>query len=596
MEIPLASLGLKPEAGQHVDVVASRCDIDKRGGPPLETPCPETDVLALVFESLTEINPERLIPDLLHPTPRTRVDLERTRLAVSLAFASGVAGGLFADALDRASVTPSTWQPSLFASNLFVQQFVTLCFRREAVSTTQLVNLLTRPPSSLETIEHRRAIAGELAQKPDLRAAAVKLHTTINRFRLLLEGATGVGKWDATRHQLDGADTAGAEGRDRPARERLRLGLVRLARLARVGDGIGAKANPTARSPTSCDTRSASPRSGLKVSVGADGRIHGFEVMSIQENSENPFVNSGSSPGGSRSWSSSCAATTSATRRSWRASSTRCSKGCSRRSSSSCSCSVTSSSTSARSPSATAPSRTGSRCPFHVRRPSAAEDAVGLFNPLLLAHDVEARPVRHPDRPARRHRARDGPELGRQDAPAPERRARAAARARRPLHPREAGTVALAPALVVSLIQETKADQAEGRLGMGLVRIRALFEQLPPGAMVILDELCSGTNPSEGEKSRARDPHADALAPADVHHHALPRVRRAPQESRRRKSTSCAFSRSVSRSQPASPRTSSRPESRRGVAARGPRRGAPRRQRASSSSRSSSATSPPSRS
>jgi DNA mismatch repair protein MutS2 len=35
---------------------------------------------------------------------------------------------------------------------------------------------------------------------------------------------------------------------------------------------------------------------------------------------------------------------------------------------------------------------------------------------------------------------------------------------------------------------------------MELLRIRELFERLPPGAMVILDELCSGTNPSEGEE------------------------------------------------------------------------------------------------
>jgi DNA mismatch repair protein MutS2 len=35
---------------------------------------------------------------------------------------------------------------------------------------------------------------------------------------------------------------------------------------------------------------------------------------------------------------------------------------------------------------------------------------------------------------------------------------------------------------------------------MELLRIRSLFERLPPGAMVILDELCSGTNPSEGEE------------------------------------------------------------------------------------------------
>ena len=52
----------------------------------------------------------------------------------------------------------------------------------------------------------------------------------------------------------------------------------------------------------------------------------------------------------------------------------------------------------------------------------------------------------------------------------------------------------------MSLIQEVKPDQAEGRLGTELLRIRQLFERLPPGAMVLLDELCSGTNPSEGEE------------------------------------------------------------------------------------------------
>ena len=54
--------------------------------------------------------------------------------------------------------------------------------------------------------------------------------------------------------------------------------------------------------------------------------------------------------------------------------------------------------------------------------------------------------------------------------------------------------------MVASLIEEAKPDQAEGRLGTELMRIRALFERLPPGALVLLDELCSGTNPSEGEQ------------------------------------------------------------------------------------------------
>jgi DNA mismatch repair protein MutS2 len=66
--------------------------------------------------------------------------------------------------------------------------------------------------------------------------------------------------------------------------------------------------------------------------------------------------------------------------------------------------------------------------------------------------------------------------------------------------PAERARMTLVPTLVMSLSEEARADQSEGRLGMELLRIRALFEKLPPRAMVVLDELCSGTNPSEGEE------------------------------------------------------------------------------------------------
>jgi DNA mismatch repair protein MutS2 len=54
--------------------------------------------------------------------------------------------------------------------------------------------------------------------------------------------------------------------------------------------------------------------------------------------------------------------------------------------------------------------------------------------------------------------------------------------------------------LFVSMFEEVRADQPEGRLGMELLRIRRLFEEIRPGDVIILDELCSGTNPSEGEE------------------------------------------------------------------------------------------------
>jgi len=54
--------------------------------------------------------------------------------------------------------------------------------------------------------------------------------------------------------------------------------------------------------------------------------------------------------------------------------------------------------------------------------------------------------------------------------------------------------------LFVSLQARATALQPEGRLGTELVRIRRMFEKSQPGSLVILDELCSGTNPSEGEE------------------------------------------------------------------------------------------------
>lgn len=68
-----------------------------------------------------------------------------------------------------------------------------------------------------------------------------------------------------------------------------------------------------------------------------------------------------------------------------------------------------------------------------------------------------------------------------------------------PVPAREA-QVGLVRGLFVSMFEEVRADQPEGRLGMELLRIRRLFEELHPGDMVVLDELCSGTNPSEGEE------------------------------------------------------------------------------------------------
>ncbi len=57
--------------------------------------------------------------------------------------------------------------------------------------------------------------------------------------------------------------------------------------------------------------------------------------------------------------------------------------------------------------------------------------------------------------------------------------------------------LALVDGLFASATEPASVDQREGRLGTELLRIRKLFESLGPRSMVLVDELCSGTNPSE---------------------------------------------------------------------------------------------------
>jgi DNA mismatch repair protein MutS2 len=59
------------------------------------------------------------------------------------------------------------------------------------------------------------------------------------------------------------------------------------------------------------------------------------------------------------------------------------------------------------------------------------------------------------------------------------------------------GRLPLASGLFASIVEFDRADQSEGRLGTELMRLRTLFETVPAGSLVLLDELCSGTNPSE---------------------------------------------------------------------------------------------------
>lgn len=442
-------------------------------------------------------------PDLLHESPRERIPLAEVRLAMSLAFASGVSGGLFSDALDRASVAPSTWQPSSFAGDLFLTQLVTLGFRVRTpagdlpVATAHLVNVLAHPPSDPATIRHRRTITAELLGRPELRKELSLLYESLARFRARLEGAQGSDRWDSSRRQLDVLATFKEiidRAADGFADARSGLGvLTRFGREVRGGEAFRALEDLLRH-----DDRLATVR--IELTVGADGRIRTFSLLSVTEEVNNPFHRT-------------------PTLR-WLAKAELFARGyrfddvevlvrlldavfegvvddAARLVQLMGDLEVYLGALGLHD---TARDAGLPVCLPEIVLPDEPRSLEGLWNPLLLLHGKGPVPC---DLSTDRHDATvlvTGPNSGGKTRLL-QSVALAQLLAQSGLFvPARSARLALAPGLVVSFIEETTADQAEGRLGMELVRIRRLFERLPPGAMVILDELCSGTNPQEGEE------------------------------------------------------------------------------------------------
>lgn len=438
-----------------------------------------------------------LPPDLLHPHPICRINRDRTRKAIIMAFSGGASGGLFAEALAEASIAPSTWAPNAYARDVFLTEFVAQCFKirigREdcLLHSAHLVKLLANPPTDPQIVQFRRSILAQLAQAPEQRKEVEQLYLALRRLRARLEDTTGSGKWDAQRRQLDILqllkDIVDA------------LAKSGLERLRAYGSRIQASEPYRSLSDLlAYDEHLATL--DLKIRVGADGSIRGFEVLAVAQNDPNPFVVSPL-----RRWLTKAELYLRGFR-------------------------FSDAEIMARLIDAAFAGLQDEIVPWvqlmgdlefylgalgfrdlaqaaglelclpELVSPEVPRHLHGLFNPLLFAQNIKVVPC---DIDLDRHDTTvlvTGPNSGGKT-----RLLQALALAQLLgqsglFIPARSGCVALAPALVVSLIQETKMDQAEGRLGMELLRIRELFERLPPGAMVILDELCSGTNPSEGEE------------------------------------------------------------------------------------------------
>ncbi|MCC6523705.1 MAG: DNA mismatch repair protein [Polyangiaceae bacterium] len=445
-----------------------------------------------------------MIPDLLLPEASVRIDLEQTRFAVTLAFAGSTSGGLFAEALDRARVPASHWDPKGFAADLFLPRFVTqyFCIRSGARDLTltapsYLLRIVCQPPSDPAVVAFRSAILAELVARPELEQSLSALHRDLGRLRALTEGTGGSRSFDANRQKLDTLATL-KQIFDRMASE-FETATSGLARLSEFGREV--QASEPYRSLgelLSYDQHLATL--SLKISVGADGQIRGFDVLSIEESHANPFVNP--------FW------------RRWLAKLELFLRGYKFSQAEVLTRLIDSVFSGiddklamviqvlgdvelylgALGFRAKAEAAGLAVCLPEVAGADETKELEGLFNPLLFLNGQTAVPCDLVVEPSTSTTLVTGPNSGGKTRLL-QSIALAQVLAQSGLFvPARRARVAMVTRLVASLIEGTKADQTEGRLGMEMLRIRDLFERLPPHAMVLLDELCSGTNPSEGER------------------------------------------------------------------------------------------------
>lgn len=444
--------------------------------------------------------------DLIHHDPLVTVDVELLRQALRFAFESGDAGGLLGRAVDDAPTTRSRFIPEAFSSSLFLPELLSSCFavevdkRRYDPSQTHLVRLLNHPPEDTRDVALRQDVLRELEREPELRRALEQVYVSLRSLRSLLDerpmspGETARRKIEvltAIKSFLDHADEGLA-----PACS----ALSRLSEFARRVRGGGAYR----RLAQLLDFDANMATVEVRLVIGSDGKIRDFAMVKARENVENPLV-----------WSP--------WRRLW-SRLTAWLRGY-RYGESEVLLKIIDE-VFASLEDAVLPcfelighvelylAALGFRdraekeglavcLPEIAPTPGIGEPAgpfelTGLFNPLLLLQGIRPTPC---DLAGEGHDSLTlvtGPNSGGKT-----RMLQAVALAQLLAQnglfiPAASGRLTAAPTMFVSLVEGAPADQKEGRLGTELVRVRQLFEQLEPGALVILDELCSGTNPSEG--------------------------------------------------------------------------------------------------
>jgi len=441
------------------------------------------------------------VAKLLFPTAKLRLDTRALNETLTFAFATGTTGEALERILNGAATGSSLWKADCFAHDLFLDDFVKRCLTApidgepRKFHRAHLKRVLTHTPPDRRVVAHRQEILKELTERPDLVRSCERAWLAIEDFKRLLISAEISKRMDSVHRQMEIL---------RSAKASLDL-LATSFEAAESGLGsihhFGAEvlASDSYRNLRDLlDYEAHLATVDVRLRLGFDGQLRSFEIVRASENEANPFYSSPLT----RFWTK--------LRMLFRGYRAREREvlgrllygvfdGIHRYLVGLLQIQLELEVFLAALAFRRAATKRGlSVCLPHFGK-SDGLSIRSLFNPFLLleedppvACDIEAASgsIVVITGPNSGGKTRLLQALG-----LCQMLAQAGLFA-----PAESATLSFSEGLFVSLIHETQADAKEGRLGTELLRIRRLFENLSVGSLVLLDELCSGTNPSEGEE------------------------------------------------------------------------------------------------
>ncbi len=446
------------------------------------------------------------LPDLLNGSPCIALDHTKVCRALCVAFSTGDAEQSLERVMDDARVCSSSWGGSSFRDGLYMNVLVSRCMSvqvgslRPKLNQRYLLRLLENPPRDPRTRDFRRSVLAELVAKPEFRAGFEAIYLKLHKLRTELQALDNVGYYDSRVRRLFVLTLL----RD--------LFLDLRGRFAGASSGlsrVAAYATYVCESPGFahlCDLLQYEDRLSnvqFKMRLGSDGTLRRFEVVDVDENRSNRFYQGPLRRLVSKFglWFRGYRIGESGLLDAWLeevfngmvpylpallrlfgdqefylaglAFRDQCEQ------------------------------RGLATCFPTVVEPDAPKDALhlhGLFNPLLFTQGATPVPCNLFGDAIGTKTILTGPNSGGKTRLLQALGITQVLAESGLYAPVASATIPRAHGLFVSLIEEGTVDQSEGRLGMELLRIRQLFEHAQVGSLVILDELCSGTNPSEGEE------------------------------------------------------------------------------------------------